>query len=320
MSRLTPALAVACALALGTSFATARPRPRSVGSQRVHVVYPGQTLAMIAKRYHVDVETLCKANGISRRSPIRPKQRLVIPSKDGVIPAALEKRIDPPEEKKAQPSAKAADDDSKPTQRDAKSKSFTKKPRRRGVISLQSYTGSFKGRVTKKGKIIPKSRTAIEKVMASWRTGQHQAINDRLLRLVVKVSDHFGGRPIRVVSGYRPYSPSQYTPHSRHNTGHAIDFSIPGVPNTVVRDYCRTLPNVGCGYYPNSSFIHMDARESSAYWTDFAGPGQAPRYADAQGRDPGEAQRADEEHEAPATGSGDGSHDGDDDANEPDAI
>jgi uncharacterized protein YcbK (DUF882 family) len=250
---------------------------------------------------------------------MRPKQRLIIPSKDGVIPAALEKRIDPPEPKKSKKATKAERGHSTSKRHGAKTEKYAKKPRRRGVIALHSYTGSFKGRVTRKGKVISKSRKAIEKVLASWRTGQHQPINDRLLRLVVKVSDHFGGRPIRVVSGYRPYSPSQYTPHSRHNTGHAMDFSIPGVPNTVLRDYCRTLTNVGCGYYPNSSFVHMDVRESSAYWIDYAGPGQAPRYADAQGRDPGEAQRADEEREAPTTGSGDGANAKDDQA-EPDAI
>lgn len=308
MSRLTPALATAFALVLVAPLATGRPGTSvTTGSPRVHVVYPGQTLAMIAKRYNITLESLCEANGISRRSPIRPKQRLLIPTKDGVVPAAIERSVEPVEPKKDKETAKET------------AKAASKPSRSKGMLSLQSYTGSFRGKVFKKGKITDGARTSIEKVLAAWRSGQHQPINDRLIRMLVKVSDHFGGKPIRVVSGYRPYSPTQYTPHSRHNTGHAVDFSVVGVSNTVVRDFCRTLPNVGCGYYPNSSFVHMDVREMSVYWVDYSGPGQAPRYANAQGRDPGEAERATQEREEAATGSGDGTHSSDTDF-DPDDI
>jgi hypothetical protein len=92
--------------------------------------------------------------------------------------------------------------------------------------------------------------------------------------LLVKVSDHFGGRPVRVVSGMRDNS---YFHDSKHPLGRALDFSIYGVPNEVVRDYCRTLGNVGVGYYPNSSFVHLDVRDRPTYWVDYAGPGEPPR-------------------------------------------
>jgi hypothetical protein len=123
-------------------------------------------------------------------------------------------------------------------------------------------------------------------VLASWRTGAKDQIDERLIRMIARVSDHFGGRVIHVVSGYRPWSAQQYTAHSRHNAGQAVDFSVVGVPNNVVRDFCRTLPSVGVGYYPNSSFVHLDVRETPTYWVDYSGPGQAPRYATADGRDP----------------------------------
>jgi hypothetical protein len=92
------------------------------------------------------------------------------------------------------------------------------------------------------------------------------------------LSDHFAGRDILVVSGFRPYSSQQYARHSNHNAGRAIDFAIRGVPNETVRDFCRTFRNVGVGYYPNSSFVHLDVREGNASWVDFAGSGQRPRY------------------------------------------
>ncbi len=296
MRRLLHSLTALGALALVAPVARGAGPVHPVASARVHVVYPGQTLAMIAKRYNVSIEELCKANGLTKHSPIRPKQKLVIPHKGETVPAVLIKE---------EPERHAKADEHEPA-----STSFKRNPKKRGFVSLQSYTGAWHGQAVKGTKATDVAKTGFERVLAAWRTGQHQPINERLIRLVAKVSDHFGGRPIRVVSGFRPYSPTQYTPHSRHNTGHAIDFSIPGVPNTVLRDYCRTLPNVGVGYYPNSSFVHLDVRETPTYWVDFAGPGQAPRYADAQGRDPGEAQHADDEREEPATGSGDGSSSG----------
>ena len=315
MPRSVSALVCAAALTLGTA-AAATPTPRVAAAPRVHVVYPGQTLAMIAKRYNVTVDALCKANGITPKSAIRPKQRLMLPVRDGdVVPASLDKPVlDDPKSK----SGKADKADKADKGQRGKREAADDKPakgKKGAVLSLQSYTGSWRGQVYKNGKVTDAARTGIEKVLAAWRTGQHQPINDRLIRMLVRVSAHFGGKPIRVVSGFRPYTPNQYTPHSRHNSGHAVDFSIPGVRNSELRDYCRTLANVGCGYYPNSSFVHLDVRETSAHWVDFSGPGQAPRYADAQGRDPG----AEGEREEPAAGAGDGSND-DEQTFEPDAI
>ena len=57
-----------------------------------------------------------------------------------------------------------------------------------------------------------------------------------------------------------------------------MDFFVRGVPNEAVRDFCKTLRKAGVGYYPNSSFIHLDVRETSSFWIDFAGPGEPPRY------------------------------------------
>jgi hypothetical protein len=97
---------------------------------------------------------------------------------------------------------------------------------------------------------------------------------ERLVRLLVEVSDTFGGRPIRLVSGYRTTS---YFEDSKHKVSSAIDFIVVGVPNAVVCEYLREIEDVGVGYYPNSSFVHMDVRDYSAYWVDYAGPGEPPR-------------------------------------------
>jgi uncharacterized protein YcbK (DUF882 family) len=103
-------------------------------------------------------------------------------------------------------------------------------------------------------------------------------VDPRLLALVSVVSDHFGGRTLEVVSGYRTYTSTQYTPHSNHNLGRALDFKIDGVRNDDIWAYCRTFRNAGCGYYPNSGFVHLDVREAKASWIDRSLPGDPPQY------------------------------------------
>jgi uncharacterized protein YcbK (DUF882 family) len=91
----------------------------------------------------------------------------------------------------------------------------------------------------------------------------------------VKVSDTFGGRALRIVSGFREHS---YAKESKHRKGHACDLSVDGVPNDVLRDYLLTLDQVGVGYYPNSSFVHLDVRPQRTQWVDRASPGERPEY------------------------------------------
>src|SRR5439155_25811711 len=112
-----------------------------------------------------------------------------------------------------------------------------------------------------------------------------QAVGPVLFMLLGMLSDYFGGRDIVVVSGFRPHTTHQFTPHSNHNIGRAIDFTVRGVPNETVRDFCRGFRNVGVGYYLNSSFVHLDVRDANAFWIDYAGAGQAPRYNRPESKD-----------------------------------
>lgn len=249
------------------------------GKLRVHVVYRGQTLGMIAKRYHVSIAALCHANGIRRSTPIKPSQKLVIPARDDRDGSRARKRLERRRARSHSGRRASLAEAHKGRTRSGRRHSYARRPRHRGYLILHSGAGSWRGYAVRHGKLTHSAEQQVSQVLASWRTGKKKPINPRLIQMLARVSDHFGGRPIRVVSGFRPYRPTQYTPHSRHNLGRAVDFSIPGVPNEVLRDYCRTLPRVGCGYYPNSSFVHMDVRRISAYWVDQAGPGQPPRYS-----------------------------------------
>jgi hypothetical protein len=105
-------------------------------------------------------------------------------------------------------------------------------------------------------------------------------VDDRLAMRIQMVADHFAkaGTPVKlsIISGYRPMSVG-----SLHATGRAIDFRLEGAKNEDVVAFCKTLTDTGCGYYPNSSFVHVDVRDAGAghvSWIDASGPGETPRY------------------------------------------
>jgi hypothetical protein len=105
-------------------------------------------------------------------------------------------------------------------------------------------------------------------------------IDPRLVERLEMVADHFRrpDQPMRIllVSGYRPRSTGSF-----HSTGRALDFRLDGVTNEALVAFCKTLPDTGCGYYPNGVFVHMDVRNVGAghvTWIDASRPGEAPRY------------------------------------------
>jgi len=153
-----------------------------------------------------------------------------------------------------------------------------------GVVKLVRGAETLEVRVLdRKQRLVPATLPQFARFLRA-KSGADHPIDARLVTLVATVSDHFGGREVDVVSGFRPYSARQYSRHSNHNEGRAIDFSIKGIANEAVRDFCRTLRNVGVGFYPNSLFVHLDVRDGNAYWVDYAAPGQAPRYRPADGK------------------------------------
>ncbi|MDC0739772.1 YcbK family protein [Polyangium mundeleinium] len=97
-----------------------------------------------------------------------------------------------------------------------------------------------------------------------------------LLSRVEAIAKHFPGKGISLVSGYRPKSRG-----SLHQSARALDLRVAGVSNEEVVAFCKTIADTGCGYYPNSSFVHVDVRTpgtGSVTWIDASGPGETPRY------------------------------------------
>jgi uncharacterized protein YcbK (DUF882 family) len=209
-----------------------------------YVVQRGHTVEAIAHRYHVSVQKVLQANHLDDGQHLKPGQTLVIPGVD--------------EEDLAEARA-----------RNGEGESYTIHAARLGE-QVRIRVKDTRGHIP---------HGALESFEHLMRQGNatHPA-DPRLLALVGIVSRHFGSKTIEVVSGYRAPTPTQHTPNSRHNYGRALDFRIQGVRNEAVRDFCRTLRNVGCGYYPNSTFVHLDVREAKAFWVDWSRPGELPRY------------------------------------------
>jgi hypothetical protein len=114
-----------------------------------------------------------------------------------------------------------------------------------------------------------------------------EPLNAELLIRLQQLATRFPDRPIEIVSGYRTRGRAS----SRHRTGDALDLRVEGVDNEELSNFARTLEATGVGYYPNSTFVHVDVRASSAFWIDRSGPGERADYVH---------ERATEDSAAPA--------------------
>ena len=106
------------------------------------------------------------------------------------------------------------------------------------------------------------------------QTGEVRAVRPELYEQLARISDHFGGKRIELISGFRFAERSS----SRHFHASAMDIRIKEVSIRDMYGYAESLDagNMGIGLYPTSNFIHVDFRapgEPSYRWTDRSGPG-----------------------------------------------
>lgn len=245
-----------------------------------HVVARGHTIEAIAHRYHVSVKSIVEANHLKDPKHLKLGQVLVIPgvggkkkgerAEHGGEKGDKTEKADKGEraerEHAAHPPTAALEVAPEPRGRSGPETIHAFRSGEEFHIRIKDAHGHIPGSVL----------FAFEHLM---RQGNATHPPDpRLVALVGIVSSHFAGKPLEVVSGYRAYTPTQYTPHSNHNFGRALDFRIRGVSNEALWEFCRTLRNAGCGYYPNSTFVHLDVRDTKTFWIDRSRPGEPPKY------------------------------------------
>ena len=112
--------------------------------------------------------------------------------------------------------------------------------------------------------------TKLNHFVRSRGTDTERTIEPRLYEILSHIYDHYGGRVLEFVSGFRDAPRSE----SYHYLGSAMDVRVRGVPVRELRDFVRTLDTggMGLGLYPRVGFIHVDVRpEPSYYWIDYSG-------------------------------------------------
>lgn len=111
------------------------------------------------------------------------------------------------------------------------------------------------------------------------RTGEQRAVDPRLYETLSVIQDHFGGKRLDLVSGFR----FQQGEGSRHYHASAADIRIDGVSERELYAFVQSLDTggMGIGIYPVSGFVHVDFRapgEPSYRWVDRSPPdGDSPK-------------------------------------------
>ena len=114
-----------------------------------------------------------------------------------------------------------------------------------------------------------KALAEINHIFKCRRSGLEHDIDTRLVTILSHIYDHFGGKRIELLSGYR----FQRRTTSNHFHGTAADIRIPGVNPRKIRSYAESLDagGMGVGWYPRVGFVHVDVRPPPSYrWIDYS--------------------------------------------------
>ncbi|WP_262329395.1 DUF882 domain-containing protein [Bosea sp. BH3] len=105
--------------------------------------------------------------------------------------------------------------------------------------------------------------------LRDWRNDDPIRMDPRLFDVVWEVQRYLGSdQPFHVVSAYRSPGTNAMlrrrsravAKHSQHMLGKAMDFYLPDVPTSRIREIGMRLQRGGVGFYPNAHnpFVHLD--------------------------------------------------------------
>jgi uncharacterized protein YcbK (DUF882 family) len=125
------------------------------------------------------------------------------------------------------------------------------------------------------GEFDEEALAALDHEFRCRRTREQRAFDPRLYETLSRLQDHFDGKRIHLVSGFR----FQRNEGSRHYHASAADIRIPGVSIKQIRSFVSSLDHggMGIGLYPKSNFVHVDFRapgQPSYRWVDRSRPGK----------------------------------------------
>ena len=118
------------------------------------------------------------------------------------------------------------------------------------------------------GTYVPSSLEQIDTVLRDHRTGEIRRMDPRLLDLVFALTLRLETTaPVSVISGFRSAAtnellhaadPGRVAGRSLHLIGEAVDLRFADRSLQQIRDAALSLRGGGVGYYPTSSFVHLD--------------------------------------------------------------
>ena len=275
--------------------------PKSGGSPAEHIIQQGETLGEIALAHGIALQDLMDANHLENADKIFYGQKLILPvdpkhgvlTKNGVlvpVPKGFTlSRIAGAYDVPLQAIIRANKLTNPDVLRDGTKILI---PGAKRVVELVPPPPCFKDPITFyrvrtdetlkisllfcNGKV----NTVAMKKLSDFTDPPTQPLDidlhPRLARLLQRITEHYPGRRIEVISGQR--ARKQKGHESYHNKGQALDFRVQGVPNYQLSQFIRNFEEVGVGYYPNSVFVHMDTRERHAYWIDYSAPREKAIY------------------------------------------
>lgn len=106
-----------------------------------------------------------------------------------------------------------------------------------------------------------------DKNLRDHRQNEILTMDRKLYHMLHEIQQHLAtDKPIHIISGFRSEKTNAMLANrsngvakkSFHMQGKAIDFAIPGIELSRVRDAAKALKMGGVGYYPHSGFIHID--------------------------------------------------------------
>ena len=138
----------------------------------------------------------------------------------------------------------------------------------RRVALHNLHTGDkFNDVYFERGRYVPDALHAVRRVLRDWRNGEQHEMDERLFDTLHEISTRLDTRqPFQIISGYR--SPgtnamlhsrsSGVASNSQHTHGKAVDVRIQGVQLSNLRKAALDVRAGGVGYYPVSTFVHVD--------------------------------------------------------------
>lgn len=143
-------------------------------------------------------------------------------------------------------------------------------------LSLRSlHTGEFvRATYWVAGRYVRDGLSEIDRLLRDHRSNSVHPIDRRLLDVLSALRDRLETRePFEIISGYRSpatnarlvATTSGVAPTSLHVAGMAVDIRVPGRSLAALRDAAKALGAGGVGYYPESSFVHVDVGRVR-YW------------------------------------------------------